>query len=191
MEGFSTPTHLLPEQVWDAPDVPGKHLRFGRPTGSAVPLLWAHAEYIKLLRSAADEQVYERVQEVADRYLRPNREPGTHVIWSFGHPACDCRRGETVRLVADSPFEVRWSHDGWATVLSGQSTTNRLGLHYADLADVPAASESICFTFLWQEGGTWEGKDFTMQIDEAPALDPAAPAGAAAKTRSLKEGDAL
>ena len=190
MEGFSTPTHLLPEQVWDAPDMLEKHLRLGRPTGSAAPLLWAHAEYIKLLRSAADEQVYERVQEVADRYLRPNREPATHIVWSFGHPACDCRRGEIVRVVADSAFEVRWSHDGWATVLSGQSSHSRLGMHFADLAGVPPASECICFTFLWQESGTWEGKDFTIQIDEAPAADPAMPVHTAAKMKTTERGDA-
>ena len=190
MEGFSTPTHLLPEQSWDAPDVLEKHLHFGRPTGSAVPLLWAHAEYIKLLRSAADEQVYERVEEVAERYLRPNREPATHIVWSFGHPACNCRRGEIVRVVADSAFEVRWSHDGWVTVLTAQSSHSRLGMHFADLAGVPAESESICFTFLWQECGTWEGEDFTIRIDEEPAAAEAVPARVEAKPKSAKGGTA-
>jgi glucoamylase len=51
LEGFATPTHLIPEQIWDEDDRPEQHLKRGRPTGGAVPLLWAHAEYIKLLRS--------------------------------------------------------------------------------------------------------------------------------------------
>jgi len=31
--------------------------------------MWAHAEYIKLLRSAADGKVFDLIPEVADRYL--------------------------------------------------------------------------------------------------------------------------
>ena len=166
MEGFSTPTHLLPEQVWDAPDMLEKHLRLGRPTGSAVPLLWAHAEYIKLLRSAADEQVYERVAEVADRYLKPDRKPGTHMVWSFGHPAHVYRPGEAIRLVANAAFEAHWSHDGWSTILVAKSMASKLGIYSADLADLPAESGSVAFTFFWPESGRWEGKDFSIDVAE-------------------------
>ncbi len=55
MEGFASDTCLLPEQVWDEADKPESHLYLGKPTGSAMPLMWAHAEYIKLLRSNHDE----------------------------------------------------------------------------------------------------------------------------------------
>ena len=41
----------------------------GKPTGSAMPLMWAHAEYVKLLRSAMDGKVYDYIPEVAKRYL--------------------------------------------------------------------------------------------------------------------------
>src|SRR3954447_24998316 len=39
---------LLPEQVWDAADIPERELFNGKPAGSAMPLAWAHAEYLKL-----------------------------------------------------------------------------------------------------------------------------------------------
>ena len=39
-----------------------------------MPLAWAHAEYIKLVRSAADGQVFDLISEVADRYR--NRRAG-------------------------------------------------------------------------------------------------------------------
>ena len=52
MEQLASPTGLLPEQVWDEADKPAKFMFLGKPTGSAMPLMWAHAEYIKLLRSA-------------------------------------------------------------------------------------------------------------------------------------------
>src|SRR5207245_7560548 len=73
MESFATNTRLLPEQIWDRPDLPTSLLFHGRPTGAAMPLMWAHAEYIKLLRSAADGQVFDLIPEVADRYLHPHQ----------------------------------------------------------------------------------------------------------------------
>ena len=33
-----------------------------------MPLVWAHAEYLTLLRSVADGQVYDFIPEVAERY---------------------------------------------------------------------------------------------------------------------------
>ena len=70
-------------------------LYFGKPTGAAMPLMWAHAEYIKLLRSTADGQVFDLIPEVADRY----RERGRARRWRCGSrnrqiedvpPACAC-----------------------------------------------------------------------------------------------------
>jgi hypothetical protein len=61
MERFAA-SGMLPEQVWDEP---GKCL--GKPAGSAMPLMWAHAEYIKLLRSVRDRQVFDLIPVLADR----------------------------------------------------------------------------------------------------------------------------
>lgn len=54
MECFANEGGLLAEQVWD--DGP----RAGRGTGSATPLVWAHAEYVRLLRSRRDGAVFDR-----------------------------------------------------------------------------------------------------------------------------------
>ncbi len=53
MESFANEGGLISEQVWDSPDIPERELHFGRPSGSAMPLVWAHAEYLKLRRSLA------------------------------------------------------------------------------------------------------------------------------------------
>ena len=55
-EKFATGGQMLPEQVWDEADMPERSMRSGQPAGSAVPLVWAHAEYLKLLRSAVGRQ---------------------------------------------------------------------------------------------------------------------------------------
>jgi glucoamylase len=57
MEAMATSEHFIPEQVWDGGP------RAGQSTGSATPLGWSHAEYLKLLRSRSDRQVFDRVTQ--------------------------------------------------------------------------------------------------------------------------------
>ena len=70
-EQFASCGQLLPEQVWDEDDRPDRRLKKGQPAGSAVPLVWAHAEYLKLLRSAVDGKVFDRIDPVYERYCEP------------------------------------------------------------------------------------------------------------------------
>ena len=46
MESFAN-NSLFPEQIWDTVDIPEKGLFLVKHSGSAMPLTWAHAEYIK------------------------------------------------------------------------------------------------------------------------------------------------
>src|SRR5215813_1561092 len=73
LENFAVGIGLIPEQIWDVADLPSRHFRFGRETGSAVPLLWAHAEYIKLCRSASDGKNFDLVEPAYDRYVLGDR----------------------------------------------------------------------------------------------------------------------
>ena len=68
-EKLSAQTGLFPEQVWDGDDIPERNLKFGSPTGSARPLAWAHAEYLKLLRSLRDGRVFDMPRQAHTRYL--------------------------------------------------------------------------------------------------------------------------
>src|SRR5690554_1779220 len=74
MELFANEGLMLPEQVWDGV---GNNETYqytkGEGTNSATPLAWAHAEYIKLLRSLNDENVWDRYQLVEERYLEGKR----------------------------------------------------------------------------------------------------------------------
>ena len=91
MEALATSTHLIPEQTWDEPSRPEVNLQNGKPTGSAVPLLWAHAEYIKLLRSSRDGKVFDRIDVVADRYQKEtaDRYHGYDLVFPLSQqPGC-------------------------------------------------------------------------------------------------------
>jgi len=53
LEKFSQGIGLIPEQVWDMPDLPRKHLHLGGGTGSATPLRWAHSSSVQCNRKGA------------------------------------------------------------------------------------------------------------------------------------------
>jgi glucoamylase len=69
MAQYATDTGLISEQVWDADDLPKRHLFRGKPTGSVCPLLWAHGEYVKLRRSIRDGRVFDAPPQTFTRYL--------------------------------------------------------------------------------------------------------------------------
>ncbi len=164
MEGFASPTGLLPEQVWDEPDRPDLFMFLGRPTGSARPLMWAHAEYIKLLRSAADGKVFDLVPEVADRYLSGRRGRKSMEIWKHNRQVSAVRQGSLLRIQTGAPFLLRWTRDDWGTVEDSRSTPTALGIEYFDIATRPRQSGRIRFTFFWTDPGCWEGRDFEVAV---------------------------
>jgi glucoamylase len=165
MEGLASTTGLLPEQDWDQADDSKIYMFLGQPTGSAMPLMWAHAEYIKLLRSTADGKVYDAIPEVAARYLGQRGKPKRLEVWKPSRHVRFMRAGEVLRMQGDEPFTLRWSSDGWKSVQDHRSIRNALEIDYVDLADV-VASPGMCirFTFFWPEGNRWEGQDYEVTV---------------------------
>ena len=77
MEGSTAgSSRLIPEQVWDGATIEEYELFPGKPTGSACPLVWAHAEYVKLRRSLRDGKVFDQPPQTAQRYMS-RRQPAT------------------------------------------------------------------------------------------------------------------
>jgi glucoamylase len=68
MEGFANEGLSLPEQVWDGVGPNPFGYELGEGTNTATPLAWTHAEYVKLLRSIADGEVWDRYEIVEARY---------------------------------------------------------------------------------------------------------------------------
>jgi glucoamylase len=69
LERFAGSSGLIPEQIWDGPEVPTRELTRGGASGSARPLVWAHAEYIKLCHSLAAGRVFDLPPQTAHRYV--------------------------------------------------------------------------------------------------------------------------
>jgi glucoamylase len=174
LERIAGDAGLLPEQIWDDRDVPERELYLGRPTGAAMPLVWAHAEYLKLARSLADGRVFDTPPQAVERYLvRGARSP--LVTWRFNHKIRELPAGRTLRIETLAPAVVRWSPDGWRTVRDVATADRGLGVHSADLptSDLSAGA-AVPFTFRWPEAARWEGTDFSVTIAPADGADPGA-----------------
>ena len=164
LESLASAEGLLPEQSWDAPDLPELELFFGRPSGSAMPLAWAHAEYLKLLRSLCDGRVFDLPPQTVQRYLR-DKTVARRFVWRFNHKVRSLPAGFDLRIETSVPALVYWSSDAWSTVHSLPSRDPGLGLHVVDLELASLSGRRLIFTFYWPDTGNWEGTDFTVGID--------------------------
>lgn len=164
MERLAGEGGLLPEQTWDAPDIPDRELFFGRPAGSAMPLVWAHAEYLKLARSLADGRVFDTPPQTLERYVTGDTRSRL-VQWRFNQKIRELPAGRILRVETLAPAVVHWSADGWRTVRDTATLDSGLGVHVADLpTDALGAGAEIRFTFYWPDAGRWEGADFSVKI---------------------------
>ena len=162
MEGFSAGTGLLPEQVWDAQDIPDAHMYLGRATGSAMPLLWSHSEYIKLLRSSLDGKAYDYVPEVGDRYLN-NRDRESTEVWKSNRQITHIERGTRLRIIVDKPFKLRYSDDDWESKQDLESTeVESLNFYFVDLNAEEAVS--IKFNFYWTGSDDWQQGSYSLEV---------------------------
>jgi glucoamylase len=164
MERLASATGLLPEQAWDAPDQPDVHMYCGRPTGSAMPLMWAHAEYVKLLRSVRDGKVSDLIPDVAKRYLGPRVDCQLIEVWKFTRQARSVKPGYVLRIQVPASFRLHWSDDEWQTEKDTPSIATTLGVEFADIPIAASQRAPIRFTFFWTTSNSWEGRDFLVSV---------------------------
>jgi len=164
MQYFSNEGGLISEQVWDQPDIPARELYFGRPSGSAMPLVWAHAEYLKLQRSLLDGQVFDLPPQTVDRYIKQNTK-SMLALWRFNHKTRKMESGKILRIESLTEAVIHWSDDDWQTTSDAKTVDTKLGIHYADLPTMGLPKGgSVQFTFYWPEAGCWEGVNFIVRV---------------------------
>jgi glucoamylase len=164
LEAFANQGGMIPEQIWDASDIPEQELFFGKPSGSAMPLVWAHAEYVKLRRSLHEGRVFDMPSQPVRRY-QVEATNSAYSIWRFNHKCRSIPPGKTLRLEVLAPAVAHWSADDWQTSQVTKTRDTGLDVHVADLpiGELPVGS-TIHFTFYWPEARHWEGVDFDTQI---------------------------
>lgn len=121
---------MIPEQVWDAEDIPERYLFNGHPTGSGMPLAWAHAEYIKLLRSLHEGCVWDRIPQTEQRYVR-ERRTASFQIWTPEQRRGWMDSGKDLRVDLPVLARVRWTAGRKSGTVETKDT--EFGLHCATL----------------------------------------------------------
>jgi len=164
LESFANEGGLISEQVWDSPDIAERELHFGRPSGSAMPLVWAHAEYLKLRRSLEDGRVFDLPPQTVQRYCA-EKTVSPRMVWRFNHKIRTIPAGKTLRIETLAPAVIHWSADDWDTIQDVASHDVGLGIFIADLATkaLPEGKQ-IKFTFYWPDASHWEGTDFAIRV---------------------------
>lgn len=164
IECFANAGAMIPEQVWDTMDIPEKSMYNGRPTGSAMPLVWAHAEYIKLLRSKRDGKIFDMIEPVRARYIEQKAKSDLQV-WLLNHKLRAARSSQRLRLELIAAARLHWTSDEWKTVNDVDLFDDGLGIYSHEFApEELKAGETLKFTFYWTEAAHWEGRDFSITI---------------------------
>ncbi|MBV8784132.1 MAG: glycosyl hydrolase [Gammaproteobacteria bacterium] len=156
---------MLPEQIWDGAAIPARGLRPGRPTGAAMPLVWAHAEFLKLAASRLLQRPFDRPAAVWERY-GGERPALQHAIWSEAAPLAQLPAGCALTLLLRAPGSFHIGHDGWGGVRDLDTEPSELNVHTVRLDTtglLPGATLDVTF----RHGSNWVGRDYHIRIVSA------------------------
>jgi glucoamylase len=180
---------LIPEQVWDAAPIPELGLTPGRPSGSAMPLVWAHAEFLKLLIARERGKPVEWLESVEKHFgHRPAADPRGAVAahpagraktwhWRDEVPFARLPRGKSLAIEDRVPFLLHLGFDGWQRIEDRAAEPTPFGLWSVLLThEELAGAEEVNFTRRYKDA--WEGFDHRI------ALGPDGTAQCLAQVRS-------
>ena len=141
MAGFAGPLGMLPEQVWDTQPIPERGLYPGRATGSAMPLAWAHAEFIKLACSILEGKPVDRPEPLWARYR--GFKPQAHSwFWTPSAPLKQLPADTIPGFCLPYPASMHWHYDDRA-VATLSTTPLSIGLHIARLPPPPSGATRL------------------------------------------------
>lgn len=160
---------LIPEQVWDSAPLPERSLYPGRPSGSAMPLAWAHAEFVKLAYSMRQGRAWDQPGAVWTRYTGHVPDPDTWV-WTPAAAISSLPAGKHLLIVLPGAAILRYGFDGWQGLAEQDSEVAGLGLHALRISAADLAGHVMFdFTWRWQASNAWLGPDEHLRL--APPSD--------------------
>jgi glucoamylase len=148
---------LLPEQVWDAGQLPWQNLRPGQPTGSAMPLAWAHSELVKLAVAVATGKPVELLALVTDRY-HAAAPASPSWFWRDASPVLALPAGRSLVVAEAKPFTLHFGFNDWSPVTISERDAEPVGLGLFGVTLTPAdlaGQASLQFVRRYPDG-TWE-----------------------------------
>ncbi len=128
-----------------------------------MPLVWAHSEYIKLLRSLHDQAVWDMPKQTVKRYLE-EKKTATYQIWTTKQRRAWLAPGKDLRIDVPTPAGVDWTtKDPTKTVTT---TDTRFGFFSAllPLSNLPSGSRVEVTITPENPGQDWKGDSFTIEV---------------------------
>jgi glucoamylase len=163
MAAMASPGGMIPEQVWDGEPIPARRLVPGRPTGAAMPLAWAHAEFVKLMISYGLGRPTDRPSATWLRY-QGRRCRAKSAFWFLHAPISAIPSGVRLVIALLRPGLVRWGIDGWNGVSDQPAEESGLGFLAAVLDTATLRpGQRVDFTVRW-ESGEWLGRDVSLVV---------------------------
>ena len=129
-----------------------------------MPLVWAHGEFVKLLRSLADRRVFDMSPQTMRRHLGKKRTARCRP-WREDCPAANVLAGQTLRLDLPDESIVRYTRDNWETQAEIATSDTGLRLHVAELPTSGMAPGGK-LVFIWRRktDEVWRGQDFEARV---------------------------
>jgi glucoamylase len=158
---------MLPEQVWDSAPIAALELAPGRPSGSAMPLLWSHAEFLKLLIAREGRRPIELLQAVEQRYRASGDQYAARAAaawhWRTEVPVLQHETGRALLIEDRSAFALHFGFDGWQRIEERAASAQPFGLWAVRLsAEELAGPSELNFTRRYQD--RWEGVDHRVSL---------------------------
>jgi len=129
-----------------------------------MPLVWAHAEFTKLMVSRHLGAPLDRPRSVWLRY-QGQRPRIQRAFWSQMAPIGAIQAGLRLVILLPRPALIHWGVDGWQDVRDLASVDSGLGFQVVDLdARSLRPGQRLDFTFRWQASNAWVGCDYHVSV---------------------------
>jgi glucoamylase len=127
-----------------------------------MPLVWAHAEFIKLIVSSHLGHPVDRPRAVWRRY-QGRRPIARHAFWWPHAPIRTFQACSRLAIALPRPAIVHWGNAGWQNISDEPTHDSGLGFHVAslDVAGLPPKAR-VEFTWRWQDTDGWHGQDYEL-----------------------------
>jgi glucoamylase len=134
-----------------------------------MPLLWSHAEFLKLCIAAGTRRPVEQLDSVRVHLAMPATGGCWH--WRQETPVADLPARHALAITRPTQFALHFGWDGWNDVTTRDARVDVWGL-WSVRFDVVELAVHRTLEFTTRFGDVWEGGDHRVRLhsDAAPAL---------------------
>jgi glucoamylase len=154
MAGFANEGLMIPEQVWDMKQSPRPEFVFGEGTGSATPLAWSMAQFIRLATNLEEGRNLDTPEVVLARYVKqppPANAGGSEGAFPDAEVLQRMEAGATLRVGGPVPPGVRLF--AWAGGEARELTRGADGRAELQLR-VPEGETTVAVATIKENGAT-------------------------------------